>query len=111
MDDAHVLQALDTWYAGNPHVRRACAFRAREGRGAREQGVLHVLLDVEPVMDSDENLPVWLANSRTWESQLEEATGCSILLGDLQGAQLGSPQESGMQPFMLDIWLREDWGT
>jgi len=111
MDDAHILQALDTWYTGNPHVRRACAFRAREGRGAREQGVLHVLLDVEPVMDSDENLPVWLANSRIWESQLEQATGCDIHLGDLQGADLALPQEPGLQSFMLDIWLREDWGT
>lgn len=110
MDDLLILRALADWYVRNPRVRRACAFRQREEDMEQQSpDVLHVFLDVEPVMDSEEVLPVWLTHAQGWQLQLQTMTGCTVYLGHLHPYETTATVErrAGLAPFMVGAWSRE----
>jgi len=66
------LSALVAEWAGhNPKIRRVWVSE----RG--DDGVA-VALEVQPVADSDETLPVWIANSEKWRLELEARIGRTV---------------------------------
>jgi hypothetical protein len=83
---AHDYALIDStvagWYAANPRIRRAYAYQMRDYDVGEPKGNdIYVLVDVEPVMDSEEGLPVWLAHSGAWQLELQARTACTVHLG------------------------------
>jgi hypothetical protein len=83
VDTASVGGVLDSWHAANPRIRRACAF-GMQGEDAE----LHVLVDLEPVMDSEETVPVWLSCADRWEGQLRARTARTVHLAWMEPHEL-----------------------
>jgi hypothetical protein len=74
--------ALASWYAANPRIRRAFAYQVHDDDvGELRTKDLYVLVDVEPVMDSNEVLPVWLAHSGACRLELQARTACTVHIG------------------------------
>ena len=67
-----VATALRKWYDANPDVRRL--------RATQHASAIHVFIELEPTPDGDDTLPVWLANSDRWTSDLRSLTNCDMRL-------------------------------
>ena len=64
--------ALGRWYDSQPAVRRLW--------GIRHVRYLRVIIALEPTLDNDDILPVWLANVGAWSHDLQLRTGNSVYL-------------------------------
>jgi hypothetical protein len=63
---------LSAWYSARPEIRRLRAIRDTEG--------LRVFVELEPVQDSNETHPVWIANRTAWTRELAWHTGTAVRL-------------------------------
>lgn len=77
-DDSPISRVLADWYTANPRIRRACAYGTRDDVDEREGSEIHVVVELEPVTDSEEVLPVWLARSGAWQLELQARTACTV---------------------------------
>jgi hypothetical protein len=59
---SEIAAALTRWYADHASIRRLWAIDAAPA--------LTILVALEPTSDGDDTLPVWLANYRSWASDL-----------------------------------------
>lgn len=99
MVGSRVGGVLAAWCAANPRIRRAFAYELHdEGAGGRNG--IHVLVDVEPVMESEEVLPVWLANADAWQCELQAMAACPVSLGSM------GPYEAPL-PGLKSVWFSE----
>lgn len=79
-----VATALRKWYDANPDVRRL--------RATQQASAIHVFIELVPTPDGDDTLPVWLANSDRWTSDLRSLTDCDMRLEMIVSAAF---EESG----------------
>lgn len=114
---AHDYSPIDSvlagWYAANPRIRRACAYAMRDDDvGERKRNDIYVLVDVEPVMDSEEILPVWLAHSSAWQLELQARTACTVHLGWLGPVETAIPSLAGggVTPRSIGVWFSRNDG-
>lgn len=70
--DVTAVATLTKWYADHPSIRRLWAI---EGPTA-----LEILIALEPAYDSDETLPIWLANRRVWAKDLQRLVAREVQL-------------------------------
>ena len=63
---------LSAWYSSRPEIRRLRAIRDTEG--------LRIVVELEPVQDSDETHPAWIANRSAWSNELAWHTRSSVRL-------------------------------
>ena len=61
---------IDEWAAANPRVRRVWI----------SEDATEVAVAPRPVADSEETLPVWIANCDAWRRELLELTGRPVRL-------------------------------
>jgi hypothetical protein len=102
VDIASVSGVLDGWHAANPRIRRACAF------GIPEEGAeLHVLVDLEPVMDSEETAPVWLSCADGWELELRARTARTVHLTWMEPHEFVLPAIERGAIALPRIWVSE----
>ena len=105
-DYALIDGTLAGWYAANPRIRRAFAYQMRDDEVGEPKGNdIYVLVDVEPVMDSEEVLPVWLAHSGAWQLELQARTACTVHLGWL------GPDETAIPSFVGDRFAPRSIGV
>ena len=103
---ALIASILAGWYAANPRIRRAFAYEMRDDDVVERKGNdIYVLVDVEPVMDSEEILPVWLAHSVAWQLELQARTACTVHLGWL------GPDETAIPSFVGDKFAPRSIGV
>jgi hypothetical protein len=109
--DSGLGNVLAGWYVATPRIRRACAYEIRGG-GADGQSVsdIYVLLDVEPAMDSDEVLPVWLAHSGAWQVELQARTARTVHLDWLEPYETAATPHSmgdGVLLRSIGVWYSD----
>ena len=75
-----IATALARWYAVQSSVRRLWAIEDPEA--------LVVLVALEPTSDGDDTLPVWLARSDGWASDLKQLTRREVQLKLVSSAPL-----------------------
>ena len=61
---------IEDWAVANPRIRRVWI----------SEDAAEVAVAPRPVADSEETLPVWIANCDAWRSELLELTGRSVRL-------------------------------
>lgn len=64
--------ALSFWYDSHPAIRRLWGIRVAQG--------LRVIVTIDPTVDDDDVLPVWLANTKAWSRELHLRTGHLVQL-------------------------------
>jgi hypothetical protein len=64
--------ALARWYDAHPSIRRLVGITVGEE--------LRVVVVIDPTLDDDDILPVWLANTRIWSKELCVQTRRSVRL-------------------------------
>ena len=64
--------ALAGWYDTHPSIRRLWGIEVADG--------LRVIVAIDPTLDDDDILPVWLANTRLWTNELGVQTGRFVRL-------------------------------
>lgn len=79
------------WAARNPKIRSVWVC---DGAGA-------LAIEPQPVVDSDETLPVWIANCEKWRLELEDRLGRAV---DLERFDLDAPRAARTL-----IYERADW--
>ena len=95
-DDSLIASVLAHWYAANPRVRRAFAYQMQDDKVDEPKGNdIYVLVDVEPVMDSEEILPVWLVHSGEWQLELQARIACKVHLRWLAPDETAMPSSVG----------------
>jgi hypothetical protein len=111
-DDSLISRVLADWYTANPRIRRACAYQMRDDVDERGGSEIHILLDVEPVMDSEEILPVWLAHSGAWQLELQARTARTVHLGWLSPGEAAIPSLVGgrLTPRSIGVWFSRNDG-
>jgi hypothetical protein len=85
IESNNVCNTIVAWAQAIPIIRRGWLVSdASRYRGGDE---ITVAIEVEPVVDSEETLVLWLANSDQWQSQLQEQTRSPVSLEwfDLDG--------------------------
>lgn len=98
---ARIATALDQWYAQHSSIRRLTVF---EGAIAMD-----VLLSLEPTSDGDDALPVWLANSDLWASELSVLVGREIRVQLLAGTSFTKPGIDSNAALITDLSWRDPW--
>ena len=79
-----VRRTIVEWAAGDPNIRRVWIFRApvdsprTEGGGG--DGGLAVAVEPQPVGDSVETFPIWMAHCAEWHRQLQARIGYAVPL-------------------------------
>ena len=63
---------LSRWYAAHASIRRLWALEDRDE--------LIVFVTLEPSLDGDDTLPLWLTNSREWANDLRTRTNRNVQL-------------------------------
>jgi hypothetical protein len=71
-DDFPAGEALASWYAARPAVRRL--------RAVREFERMRILIALGPTLDGDEIYPAWLANGCDWAQELQSRLGEPVRL-------------------------------
>ena len=107
-DHSLIRRVLADWYIANPRIRRACAYEMRDDDvGERKGNDICVLVDVEPVMDSEEILPVWQAHSGAWQLELQARIACTVHLGWLGPDETAIPSSvrGGVAPRSIGVWF------
>lgn len=67
---ADLHRMIVEWAAAHPKIRRVWVF----GSGT------DVAVELQPVADSEETLPVWMANCEQWRRELQDRTGQAVRL-------------------------------
>ena len=67
-----VRDAIVGWVEATPRIRRVWVFGSRAKGNPRTDSDLDIAVEIEPVADSEETLPVWMANSDKWQSELQQ---------------------------------------
>jgi predicted nucleotidyltransferase len=70
--ESEVLDAIVAWADAIPRIRRVWLFGSRAKGTNRPDSDINIAVEVEPVVDSEETLVVWAANSPKWKAQLQE---------------------------------------
>ena len=91
--------ALAQWYDGHPSIRRL--------RGIKVAGGLRVIVAIDPTMDDDDILPVWLANIRIWTDELVVQTGRSVRLELTQDPSGGGVDFDPGSSLIADLFWRD----
>lgn len=107
-DDSLIGGVLAGWCAANPRIRRAWAYQVHNGDvGERDANDIYVLLDVEPVMDSEEVLPVWLARRGAWQLELQARAARTVHLGWLGPDDTAIPDsaDGGTARRNIGVWF------
>lgn len=68
-----IRKLLCNWAVAHPHVRRLWILDA-------EAQPLRIAIQLQPVGDSEETLPRWLANGALWRGELAERIGRAVEL-------------------------------
>ena len=75
-----LTDSIAQWAAGNPRIRRVWLF----GNGAPQDhsgnGRIELAVELEPVVDSEETLAIWIANAGSWQSQLRKRVSAPVEL-------------------------------
>lgn len=79
-------QLIAGWAAENPRIRRVWLF-------ATEPEEVVVTVELQPVGDSEETLPIWMAHCEEWRKELETRVGRPVPLDwrDSEGATIAGP--------------------
>ena len=70
---------------------------------------MDVLLSLEPTSDGDDALPVWLANSDLWASELSVLVGREIRVQLLAGTSFTKPGIDSNAALITDLSWRDPW--
>jgi len=81
-DEAARVQALCSWYAARPAVRRLWVIRPEAPAGG---SALRVILMLEPSPDGDDPSPRWMADGARWATELSEQLAIQVLLERIDG--------------------------
>ncbi|HEY1230664.1 MAG TPA: hypothetical protein VGF26_25430 [Ramlibacter sp.] len=81
-DESAGAQALRSWYAARPAVRRLWAIRPEE---PIDSAALRVILMLEPSPDGDDHSPRWMAHGSRWASELSEQLASPVQLERIDG--------------------------
>ena len=81
-DEAARVQALCSWYAARPAVRRLWVIRPEAPAGG---SALRVILMLEPSPDGDDHSPRWMAHGSRWASELSEQLASPVQLERIDG--------------------------
>ena len=95
--------ALAWWYDTHPSIRRLWGIKVADG--------LRVIVAIDPTLDDDDILPVWLANTRIWTNELNVQTGTSVrleLTQDPSGDEIDFDRGSGL---IADLSWRDATGS
>jgi hypothetical protein len=98
-----IAAALTRWYADHSAIRRVWAIE--------DSVALKVLIALEPTSDGDDVLPVWLANSGLWRSDLRLRLQREV---QLQLVLSASFDESDVNPDaapIAEVSWRDSWIT
>jgi uncharacterized protein len=66
-----IRNATVSWAESVPRVRRVWVFGSRAEGKPRPDSDIDIAVELEPVVDSEEALPYWIAYSEKWQSQLQ----------------------------------------
>lgn len=72
--------AIAEWAAANPKVRRVWASGYQPEDTRRQGDSIDMLLELEPVADSEETLTAWIAHGSRWRKELEKLIGMTVEL-------------------------------
>jgi hypothetical protein len=75
-----MADSIARWAAGTPRVRRVWLFANGAAQMALGNAQIEVALELEPVGDSEETLAIWMANARSWQSQLRNRVAAAVEL-------------------------------
>ena len=67
------------WAAATPRIRRLWIGSAAIGTDSADGGIT-VAVEPRAVGDSEETLPVWMANCEAWHQEVQARTGRSVRL-------------------------------
>lgn len=67
--------AIAEWAAANPRIRRVWM-----SGGAAPEEPIELLAELQPAVDSEEALGVWVANGGRWRRELQSRLGQSVNL-------------------------------
>lgn len=76
----------------------------------RKGNDVYILVDVEPVMDSDEALPVLLAHADAWQLELQARTAFTVHIGWLGPDEPAVPSlvDGEFAPRSVGVWSSKD---
>jgi predicted nucleotidyltransferase len=75
---ADVRNAIIAWAERTPRVRRVWVLGSRMNGNPRDDDEIDLAIEVEPVVDSEETLAVWLAQQDKWRSQLQQQIDTAV---------------------------------
>jgi hypothetical protein len=89
---------LAAWYDSKPDVRRLW--------GIRNADSIRVIVVVQATHDNSDVLPVWLACSTAWASELRRYTGAAVQL-ELLDDQFGGMEIEADGVIIADLYWRD----
>jgi hypothetical protein len=86
-------QLIAGWAAENPKIRRVWLFASPEREATHPESIA-VTVELQPVGDSEETLPIWMAHCEQWRKELEARLGHPVPIDwrDLDDGRLGSEE-------------------
>lgn len=83
---------IANWAAANPKIRRVWLFAGPAREPAQPEDIA-VTVELQPVGDSEETLPIWMAHCEQWRKELEARVGRPVPLDwrDTEGATVAGP--------------------
>jgi hypothetical protein len=100
-DTSAIPEALAKWYGTHPSIRRLWAIE--------EGGEITVCVSLEPTSDGGDTLPLWLAMSQEWRSDLQSLCRRDIDLKFVEPDLLPSSHLTGEAAIVAEIDWRESW--
>ena len=91
--------ALARWYDAHPSIRRLVGITVGEG--------LRVIVAIDPTLDDDDILPVWLANTRIWTKELCVQTGRFVQLELTQDLPADGIEVDPNSRLIADLFWRD----
>ena len=73
-----ICDVMLAWAEATPRVRRLWLIGSSAKGVKRSDREVELALEVEPVADSEETIPVWLSNRERWRGELEQRLGQSV---------------------------------
>jgi predicted nucleotidyltransferase len=73
-----IQQPILAWAQSTPLIRRVWVYGSHARGTPSADSALDIAVELEPVPDSEETLPVWIANSGKWQSQLQRDTALTV---------------------------------
>lgn len=96
-----ISKKLARWYGAHASIRRLWAIESPLG--------LTVCISPEPTSDGGDALPLWLAMSQQWRSDLQSICGRDIELQLVEPDMLPPPSLTDCAVIVADIDWRESW--